>query len=125
MFGYTSIRGIGEFRNSGTNTYEKNREAAKQTTIGSNERSIRWLETNMARTLLICETLWELLRDEHGWTDDMLTKKIEEIDLRDGNLDGKNQQKTSRCPSCGKVVSPRYKACIYCGRAVEKSVFTM
>ena len=83
------------------------------------------LEANLAKTLMICETLWELLRDEHGWTDQNLYKKLHEVDMRDGVLDGKNQRKAVKCPDCGHTVSARHPACIYCGRVIDTSVFTM
>ena len=38
------------------------------------------MEASLAKSLLICETLWEMLRDEHGWTDQDLYKKLQEVD---------------------------------------------
>ncbi len=89
------------------------------------ERRVRVIEANLAKTLMICETLWELLRDEHGWSDQNLHKKLYEVDMRDGVLDGKNQRKAVVCPDCGHKVSPRHPACIYCGRVIDTSVFTL
>ena len=89
------------------------------------ERSQKALEANLAKTLMICETLWELLRDEHGWSDQELYKKLQEVDLRDGAFDGKNQRKAVECPDCGRMVSPRHPACLYCGRVIDSSPFNM
>ncbi len=88
-------------------------------------RRLRVLEANLAKTLMICETLWELLRDEHGWSDEALYKKLYEVDMRDGVLDGKNQRKAVECPDCGHTVSSRHPACIYCGRVMDTSVFAL
>ncbi len=88
-------------------------------------RRLRVLEANLAKTLLICETLWELLRDEHGWNEETLHKKLYEVDMRDGVLDGKNQRKAVVCPDCGHTVSARHPACIYCGRVIDMSVFNL
>ncbi len=88
-------------------------------------RRLRVLEANLAKTLMICETLWELLRDEHGWSDKALHKKLYEVDMRDGVLDGKNQRKAVKCPDCGHTVSSRHPACIYCGRIIDTSVFNL
>ncbi len=88
-------------------------------------RRLRVLEANLAKTLMICETLWELLRDEHGWSEDTLHKKLYEVDMRDGVLDGKNQRKAVECPDCGHTVSSRHPACIYCGRVIDMSVFNL
>ncbi len=88
-------------------------------------RRLRVLEANLAKTLMICETLWELLRDENGWSDEALYKKLYEVDMRDGVLDGKNQRKAVECPDCGRTVSPRHPVCIYCGRVIDTSVFKL
>ena len=86
---------------------------------------VKILEANLAKALMICETLWELLRDEHGWNDAALHKKLHEVDMRDGVLDGKNQRKAVECPDCGHTVSSRHPACIYCGRVIDTSVFNL
>jgi len=83
------------------------------------------LEANLAKSLLICETLWELLRDEHGWSDQDLFKKLHEVDMRDGVADGKNQRKAVTCPDCKHTVSPRHPACLYCGHVIDTSPFTI
>ncbi len=86
---------------------------------------VKVLEANLAKALMICETLWELLRDEHGWNEETLHKKLYEVDMRDGVLDGKNQRKAVECPDCGHTVSARHPACIYCGRVIDTSVFSL
>ena len=86
---------------------------------------IRALEANLAKTLMICESLWELLQEKTGLTLEEFHKKLYEVDMRDGVLDGKNQRKPSRCPKCNHMVSARHPACIYCGHTMDTSVFTM
>jgi len=90
----------------------------------STQQQIKSLEANLAKSLLISEVLWELLREEHGWTDQKLFKKLEEVDLRDGALDNKNQRKATPCPDCGRAVSHRHPACLYCGCVIDISPFT-
>jgi len=83
------------------------------------------LRAELQKAMLIIESLWEMLREKHGLTDDDLYKKIYEIDMRDGTLDGKNQRKAVECPDCGHMVAPRHPACIYCGRVIDNSLFTL
>ena len=83
------------------------------------------LHNSLEKSMLICEALWELLRDRAKLTDEDLHKKIYEIDMRDGVCDGKNVRKAVECPDCGRKVSPRHAACIYCGRVIDSSVFTV
>ena len=112
----------GFFRNIDLDAMVQGNET-KQGISPSTESSIRSLKANMERMMLICEALWELLRDKHGYTEQQLQSKIYEIDMRDGTLDGKNQRKAVECPDCGHMVSSRHPACIYCGRVIDTSVF--
>ncbi len=88
-------------------------------------RKLKILEASLAKSLMINEALWEMIRDNHGLTEKDLHEKIYEVDMRDGVLDGKNQRKASECPDCGHMVSARHPACIYCGKVMDESVFTM
>ena len=105
--------------------------AAEITPSGSSWRSqqadknlqIKKLYENMAKISLICEALWELLGEHTGLTVEDLHKKLCEIDMRDGEIDGKNQRKAAQCPNCKHMVSPRHTSCLYCGQVMDDSVF--
>ena len=88
-------------------------------------REVKVLRANLAKSMMITEALWEILRDEHGMTDEKLHKKIYEIDMRDGVLDGQNQRKAAKCPECDHMVSTRHPACLYCGTVMDMSVFSI
>ncbi len=89
-------------------------------------QEIRMLEANLAKSLMINEALWELMRDRMGITEEQFNEKLYEIDMRDGVLDGKNQRSdVQKCPKCNRPVSARHSACIYCGEVLDESVFSM
>jgi hypothetical protein len=94
------------------------KHAAKRT-----EQQVKLLEANLAKSLMICEVLWELLAEKTGLTEDDLYNKLHEVDMRDGVLDGKNQRRAAECPACGRKVSGRHPACLYCGEVIDSSVF--
>ena len=84
------------------------------------------LEANLAKALLINEALWEIIKSHHKLTDDDLNDKLYTIDMRDGQLDGKNQRSEPiKCPNCKRPVSSRHSACLYCGQIMDDSVFQM
>lgn len=89
------------------------------------ERTVKLLEENLSKTLLICEALWELLSQKSGLTVKDLHDKLYEIDMRDGTLDGKNQRKAVDCVNCGRKVGPRHSVCFYCGHVIDDSVFRL
>lgn len=117
-----NLHGSGESIGAAHSAQEATR-AANQAKSAS--RQLKVIEANLAKTLMICEALWEILRDEHGYTTQDLHKKLYEIDMRDGVLDGKNQRKPTNCPNCNRTVSPRHPACIYCGQEIDNSVFSI
>ncbi|MBN1457183.1 MAG: hypothetical protein JW912_04965 [Sedimentisphaerales bacterium] len=93
--------------------------------IDNIKRQIKLLEANLAKTLLLCETMWEFISREHNLNENDLHNMINEVDMRDGVLDGKNQRKASECPGCGRMVSARHPACMYCGQVMDTSAFAM
>lgn len=124
MFAYSSL-GRATYAHEPETSFATSQAASAKSKAQSNQVKLKWLEENLSRTLMICEALWEILRDEHGLSDDKIAEKIEEIDMRDGVLDGKNSRGITKCASCGRNVAARHKACIYCGKPVDKSVFAV
>ena len=82
------------------------------------------MQADVERLLMITEALWTMLKDEHGYTDDQLIQKVQEVDMRDGRLDGKvSKQGPSKCPQCGRAMSVRRPTCMYCGTASTEVPF--
>lgn len=67
------------------------------------------------RLVLVCMAMWSLLKEKTGMTEEDLLKRVQEIDLSDGQLDGKVRPPHVTCQSCGRMMSPRHLKCIYCG----------
>jgi hypothetical protein len=70
--------------------------------------------------LLMNMAMWSILQDKLGVPDEQLMRRVQEIDLRDGKLDGKPPAIAVRCTKCGREQSPRHKKCLYCGGEVSK-----
>jgi ribosomal protein S27AE len=88
------------------------------------ERECNNLEDRLDKLLLACTALWELLRDRTDLTEDDLLAKVQEVDLRDGQADGKITKTVKKCPRCGRTMSPRHGECLYCGeRDLSAGVF--
>lgn len=89
------------------------------------EKEVRVLKENLWKSMLINEALWEIISGKLDVPIKELYDKLYEIDMRDGQLDGKNQQKASLCPKCSRKVSPRHSACLYCGHPMDSSLFSV
>lgn len=64
---------------------------------------------------LITRALFELLEESTGVSEEQLRAKITEIDLRDGQADGRMSPRPTRCPKCDAMMSPRFGRCLFCG----------
>lgn len=79
---------------------------------------VELMQMDVERLLMITEALWTMLKDARGYTDEQLIQKVQEIDMRDGRLDGKvAKQPPSKCPQCGRAISARRPMCFFCGAA--------
>ena len=80
---------------------------------------IERLENKIESLALACQSLWEILRENSNLTEKDLENKMEEIDIRDGRLDGKLSNVTDNCPKCQRKTSRRRPTCLYCGTSTE------
>lgn len=64
---------------------------------------------------IACQALWELVQSQSGLSDDVILGKIQEIDARDGSVDGKISVTLAMCPRCGRGSNAARKWCLYCG----------
>lgn len=99
-------------------------EAASRTAreVRSQNESIKF---DIEKLYMITEAFWEILKYQHGYTDDQLVEMIEDIDLRDGKLDGKVAKSSERptCALCGRTIIRRQATCLYCGAPAPQKPF--
>ena len=82
------------------------------------------VRADIERLLMMCEALWDILREQHGYSDEELFRRITEIDLRDGRADGRVAPSPPvHCEACGHVVSKHRPICLYCGKPMVKDLF--
>ncbi|WP_309397592.1 hypothetical protein [Cerasicoccus maritimus] len=77
-------------------------------------------ERKHVRQALASQAMWELIRERFDLTDQDLTDRMLEIDLRDGVADGKMTQRIVECPSCRRNSNSSRASCIYCGSILPK-----
>lgn len=108
-------------------TADRAEAKAEQTQIGftGTQAEIRLLRMDVERLMMITEALWTLLKEQHGYTDDELVKRVNAIDLRDGVLDGQVASELSPvCPSCHRQQPLKGRPlCLYCGQPVAAAPF--
>lgn len=79
---------------------------------------------DVEKLFMITQALWTILKDEHGYTEDVLLRKIKAIDLSDGKLDDKvAKAEQPACPKCGRKLMGKRSVCLYCGATVIRDPF--
>jgi uncharacterized protein with PIN domain len=84
-------------------------------TRASGPADVQQLRERLDRLILICKASFELLQETTGVSERQLVERIVEIDLRDGNVDGKMTPQQKRCPSCGAGICAKFSRCLFCG----------
>jgi hypothetical protein len=89
------------------------------------ESQVVLLEADVERLLMITEALWTMLKEQHGYTDSDLIKRVAAIDMRDGKLDGRvaDQEGPLTCPQCSRTLIGNRPVCLYCGKPVARDPF--
>ncbi len=81
------------------------------------------IDQRIDRLTLLCEAMWELMRQTTGLTDEHLAHKVAQLDATDGRTDLK-RAKTSTACGCGAMVPAKSMMCQFCGApAPARSAF--
>ena len=97
------------------------RDVARESAMSSDKT-----RKNTERLYLVVQAMWELLKDKAGLTDADLDAKVQEIDMRDGRLDGQDSTQTAplTCRQCGRTILSGQAQCSWCGTQAEGGPFT-
>lgn len=81
---------------------------------------------HLDKLLLICQAMWELIKEKTDLKDEDLLKMVTELDLKDGKPDGKYTKPPVDCPKCGAKICRKFNRCFSCGQEYsEGSAFDM
>ncbi|MFH0911348.1 MAG: hypothetical protein V1918_07600 [Planctomycetota bacterium] len=116
---------FGGYRSMGENLSAQISARSAQEASQKAQTEIREFRADIERLLMTTEALWEMLKEEHGYTDEDLIKRLAEIDLRDGKIDGKvaRTEAPAKCPECGRALARRRPFCIFCGTPIVAMPF--
>ncbi len=73
------------------------------------------LRLKLDRLVLINMALWSFIQETTGKTEEDLIARVRELDLIDGQADGKIQTRVFKCQQCGRTLNKRQSKCLYCG----------
>jgi hypothetical protein len=78
-------------------------------------RAVTPVEERIDKLALVCQAMWSLVQEKTRLTDADLVKRVTELDLLDGEADGKLRRPPLDCPSCDAKISRRFGRCLFCG----------
>lgn len=94
----------------------------RQSDVESATRGARFdresVEHRLAKLELVCQSLYEILREKGGVSDEELRRKVREIDARDGSADQRMAPGPVTCPKCGAATTAGALNCPQCGATV-------
>lgn len=73
------------------------------------------LQRRLDTMTLAAQAMWELLRLQGRFSDTDLLEKMQEVDLRDGEADGRITSGLVNCPGCGRRNRSTRRHCVFCG----------
>jgi hypothetical protein len=79
-----------------------------------------FIQCDVEKLFMLTEALWTILKEKHGCTDAELVQRLQEIDMRDGKLDGKVTKVKPDCPKCSRKLMGKRPVCLYCGAEVAR-----
>jgi hypothetical protein len=91
-----------------------------KTKINRASEDLLKLQRQVAHLTLMCQSMWEVLREQTGLTDDQLRVKVADVDTRDGRADGKIRGQVFPCPACGANCNSSRQNCTMCGEDLKK-----
>ena len=82
---------------------------------GSAQDRMSRVERRLEALSLACQSMWELCSAEFKLSEEQLIAKMQEVDLRDGKLDGRMSPQAQECERCNRRANARRDKCLYCG----------
>jgi len=97
------------------NEIAKARANSARTAASGAQHTADTLEKRVNRLALVSMALWSLLAEKTQLTEKDLMERVEQLDMMDGQADGKLTENTVDCPKCGRPIASRVATCQFCG----------
>ena len=105
---------------------EKLRDAEDPNVSSDGQERLRsdTTQLDVEKLFMITEAMWNILKEKHGYADEDLVRMVQDIDLRDGQLNGKvAKQAKPPCSNCGRKLIGKHPVCLYCGTVSARAPF--
>lgn len=82
------------------------------------------LEREVQHLALICESLWKLLKEKHGYNDQELLGQVAALQANEYRSPGRRKNAAPRlCPKCSRTAMRHQFTCAYCATQLPPTLF--
>ena len=108
----------------GFNSFTATAAASAESAAREAQTNVEIFKHDIDRLLLVTEALWTLMKQQHGYTDDVLVGLIQDIEKQKAVAHAScAKDAPSPCPFCGKLNTATRTFCMYCGKALPAKPF--
>ena len=109
---------------SGYNSFTASAVASAQSAANEAKTNVEIFKHDIDRLLLVTEALWTLMKQQHGYTDDVLVGLIQDIEKQKAAAYASAaKDPPAACPYCGRLNTATRSFCMYCGKALPAKPF--
>jgi hypothetical protein len=88
------------------------------------QTNVEIFQHDIDRLLLVTEALWTLMKQQNGYTDDVLVGLIQQIEKEKAAANANaTKDPPAPCPFCGRLNTATRSFCMYCGKALPAKPF--
>ena len=88
---------------------------------GKRNHELHAIDDRLDRLSLLCEAMWELLKDVTDLSDEDLAAQLIEVDERDGRRNLRRQRTAQPCDACGSRSPAKNVRCQVCGEPLTQA----
>lgn len=98
--------------------------ASAESTAREAQTNVEIFKHDIDRLLLVTEALWTLMKQQHGYTDDLLVGLIQSIEKQKvaANATAAKDPPVP-CPFCSRLNTATRSFCMYCGKPLPAKPF--
>jgi hypothetical protein len=104
--------------------FAANAAASAESAANEAKTDVEIFKHDIDRLLLITEALWTLMKQQQGYTDDVLVGLIQDIEKQKAAAYANaTKDAPAPCPFCGRLNTATRSFCMYCGKALPAKPF--
>jgi hypothetical protein len=108
----------------GPNNFVASAAASAESAAREAQTKVEIFKHDIDRLLLVTEALWTLMKQQQGYSDDLLVGMIQSIEKEKAAANANlAKDPPMPCPFCSRLNTATRSFCMYCGKALPAKPF--